>query len=247
MGIFIGEFVGTLLLILLGNGVVANVLLKQSKGYASGWIVIALGWGFAVTLPIFTVGWISGAHLNPAVTFSLCLIGKSAWSHLPLYFTAQMLGAMTGSLLVWMSYKPHFNITKDPNSILSCFCTQPAIRNYPWNLFCELLATAVLTLGILGILDTNNHLGSGIGPISIGFLIASLLLSLGGATGLAINPARDLGPRLMHAFLPIPSKQSSDFAYSWIPVIAPFIGGAIGAFVYKYCLNTLSPLQAFIE
>ncbi|MCX6987923.1 MAG: aquaporin family protein [Chlamydiae bacterium] len=247
MGIFIGEFIGTLLLILLGNGVVANVLLKHSKGYGGGWIVIGLGWGFAVAIPIFIVGWISGAHLNPAVTLGLCCIGKSSWSHLPLYFTSQMLGAMTGSFLVWISYHPHFKATQDPSLTLSCFCTQPAIRHYVFNFCSELISTAVLMLGILGILDSHNHLGAGIGPIAIGLLVASLLLSLGGPTGVAINPARDLGPRIMHALLPIAGKKNSDFIYGWIPVIAPFIGAAVGAVAYQWLLSNLTPLQAFIE
>ncbi|MBM3207170.1 MAG: aquaporin family protein [Chlamydiae bacterium] len=247
MSIFVGEFIGTMLLILLGNGVVANTLLADSKAQNGGWIVISSAWGFAVMVPVFVVGWISGAHLNPAVTISLCFIGKSNWFLLPNYFLGQMLGAMAGATLVWLFFKPHWRRTQDTGKKLSCFCTQPAIRNSFWNFIAEMIATFVLLLGILGILDHHNEIGAGVGPIAIGFLVFSLLLSLGGATGVAINPARDLGPRIMHAILPIQGKGDSDWGYSWIPVLAPIIGGTLGAVCYKYLLSGMHPLKAFIE
>lgn len=247
MDVFIGELIGTMLLILLGNGVVANCLLAQSKAQNGGWIVISTGWGFAVMVPVFIVGWISGAHLNPAVTLSLCFIGKSNWFLLPNYLCGQMLGAMLGSLLVWFFFKPHWKKTDDAFKKLNCFCTTPAIRNFFWNFIAEMIATFVLLIGILGILDRHNEISSGVGPIAIGFLVFSLLLSLGGATGVAINPARDLGPRIMHAILPIDGKGSSDWPYSWIPVAAPILGGVLGALCYRYLICNMHPLKAFIE
>jgi glycerol uptake facilitator protein len=196
MNIFWGELIGTMLLILLGNGVVANVLLAKSKGYNSGWIVISAGWGFAVGIAVYATGWAGGGHLNPAITLGFCLAGKTAWNLLPLYFFSQMIGAIIGAILVWLSYYPHFRATYDPTSKLLCFSTHPAIRNYKWNFINEVIGTAVLLMGVLGIINAHNQIGSGMGPYAIGILIFSIGLSLGGPTGYAINPARDLGPPL---------------------------------------------------
>ena len=231
MQIFIGEFIGTCLLMLLGNGVVANVLLKSTKGNQSGWIVITAGWGFAVAIAVYC-GWLSGAHFNPAVTFSFALIGKTPWHLLPIYWIAQLLGAMAGQFLVWLSYYAHWPLTPDPALKLMCFSTKPAIRNNSLNFLTETIATAVLLLGILVIYDRHNGVTTAMGPYLVGILIFSIGLSLGGPTGFAINPARDLGPRIMHAWLPIRNKGSSEWDYAWIPVIAPLVGGAIGAMVY---------------
>jgi len=233
--IFISEFIGMCLLILLGNGVVANVLLKKSKGYESGWIVISAGWGFAVAMAVYC-GWYSGAHFNPAVTFSFALIGKTAWNLVPIYWSAQLTGAMAGQLLVWLSYYGHWGITPDPALKLMCFSTKPAIRKDGLNFLTEVIATAVLLLGILVIYDRHNGVTSELGPYLIGILIFSIGLSLGGPTGFAINPARDLGPRIMHSFLPLGNRGSSEWDYAWIPIIAPLIGGAGGAWVYKTLL-----------
>lgn len=242
MSIFIAEFIGTMLLILLGNGVVANVLLSQSKGHNSGWIVISTGWGFGVGIAVYVVGWVSGGHINPAVTLGLCLVGKSSWSTLPIYITAQMLGAMFGSLLVWLCYKPHFRATPDPTKKLLCFCTRPAIRKFFWNFVVEAVGTAVLLVGVLGIFNVHNGIGSGMGPYAVGILVFSIGLSLGGPTGYGINPARDLAPRIMHALLPIEGKGGSDWSYSWIPVLAPLVGGCIGSLIYYYCIASLLPI-----
>ena len=200
--IFTGEFIGTCLLMLLGNGVVANVLLKNTKGHQSGWIVITAGWGFAVAIAVYC-GWLSGAHFNPAVTFSFACIEKTPWHLVPVYWSAQLLGAMAGQLLVWCSYFAHWSITTDPVMKLLCFSTKPAIRNNGLNFVTEMIATAVLLLGILIIYDRHNAVTTATGPYLVGILIFSIGLSLGGPTGFAINPARDLGPRIMHSLLPI--------------------------------------------
>lgn len=242
MGIFIAEFIGTMLLVLLGNGVVANVLLQQSKGHNSGWIVISTGWGFAVCIAVYVVGWISGGHINPAVTLGLCLVGKSSWSTLPIYVSGQMLGGMFGALLVWLAYKPHFRITPDQTKKLLCFCTKPAMRKPLWNFVVEVIATAVLLAGILGIFNIHNSIAAGMGPYAVGILVFSIGLSLGGPTGYAINPARDLAPRIMHALLPIEGKGSSDWGYSWIPVLAPLLGGCLGSLMYHCLLSNLKSL-----
>ncbi len=234
MDIFLGELLGTLLLILLGNGSVANVLLKKSKGEGGGWIVISAGWGFAVAIGVYASGWISGAHLNPAVTLGFIIAGKTAASEAPYYILGQLLGAMLGQLLVWLSYLPHWKATDSEFCKLVTFCTKPAIRHSGMNFLTELIATAVLLIGILGIFNIHNGLGSGFGPYAVGILIYSIGLSLGGPTGYAINPARDLGPRIMHAILPIPGKGDSDWGYAWIPIVGPLIGGAIGAWIYQY-------------
>ncbi|MBI5272987.1 MAG: aquaporin family protein [Chlamydiia bacterium] len=246
MNIFIGELLGTLLLIVLGNGSVATALLARSKGQKGGWIVITAGWGFAVAIAVYAVGWISGGHLNPAVTFGLIAAGKTPLSDLPLYLAGQMTGAMLGALLVWLAYYTHWAATRNPALKLMCFCTKPAIYAPKWNFLTEVIATAVLLIGVLGIFDIHNGIGSGVGPYAVGILVFSIGLSLGGPTGYAINPARDLAPRLMHAWLPIHGKGSSEWGYAWIPVTAPLIGGLLGAYIYRYLLSSLVPdLKSF--
>lgn len=240
MDIFIAELIGTFLMILLGNGVVANVLLHRSKGENGGWIVITAGWAFAVAIAVYTVGWVSGGHLNPAVTLGLWVAGKTPFYLIPFYIAGQMLGAMLGAYFVWVSYYPHWALTIDPNLKLLCFCTKPAIRSPKSNFLVEVIATAVLLIGVLGIFNVHNGIGSGVGPYAVGILIFSIGLSLGGPTGFAINPARDLGPRIMHAWLPIRGKGSSDWSYAWIPILAPLIGAVLGALLYRVFLGTIS-------
>lgn len=243
MSIFLAEFLGTLLLILLGDGVVANVLLKQSKGENSGWIVITTGWGFAVTIAVYIVGWVSGGHINPAVTFGLALVHKTPWALVPCYMIGQILGAMVGALLVYLTYYSHFAKTENVAYKLLVFCTKPAIEKKGWNFVTEAIGTAVLLCGVIGIFNIHNGIGSGIGPFAVGLLVFSIGLSLGGPTGYAINPARDLGPRIMHALLPIPEKGSSEWHYAWVPIFAPLIGGGIGALLYEYVISSLIPLS----
>lgn len=235
MQIFTGEFIGTCLLMLLGNGVVANVLLKKTKGNQSGWIVITAGWGFAVAIAVYC-GWLSGAHFNPAVTFSFALIQKISWHLVPVYWIAQLLGAMAGQALVWCTYLGHWSCTTDPTMKLLCFSTKPAIRNNGRNFLTETIATAVLLLGILIIYDRHNAMTAAAGPYLVGILIFGIGLSLGGPTGFAINPARDLGPRIMHTWLPIGRKGSSEWDYAWIPIFGPLVGGSIGALIYRIFL-----------
>jgi glycerol uptake facilitator protein len=243
MEIFIGEAIGTMLLVLLGDGVVANVLLEKSKGQNSGWIVIAAGWGFAVAIAVYVAGWASGGHINPAVTIGLAAAGDVPAWQVPIYLGAQLLGGFLGAVLVWLAYLPHWSPTKDPGKKLAVFCTGPEIRNLPANFLCEVIGTAVLLIGVLGILNTNNGLAGGIGPYAVGILVFSIGLSLGGPTGYAINPARDLSPRLAHALLPIPGKGSADWGYAWVPVVGPIVGGVIGALVYKALVAGLTPLE----
>ena len=239
MSVFSAELIGTMLLVLLGDGVVANVLLKHSKGNGGGWIVITAGWGFAVMVGAYAVGTISGAHLNPAVTLGLAAIGKLEWTLVPAYLGAQFIGAFLGAVLVWLAYLPHWGLTEDKNAIRGVFCTAPAVRKSGANLLTEIIGTFVLLVGALAIPSTRNLLedtgfSTAFGPLLIGFLVWSIGLSLGGPTGYAINPARDLGPRLAHALLPIPGKADSDWGYAWIPVIGPIIGGVAGALFYKF-------------
>jgi glycerol uptake facilitator protein len=238
MSPFLAEVLGTMLLIILGDGVVANVVLNRTKGQNSGWIVITAGWAFAVTVAVYAVGTFSGAHLNPAVTIGLASIGKFAWASVPAYIAAQMLGAFLGAGVVWLAYWPHWAATPDPGSKLAVFCTGPAIRNPGSNIVTEIVGTAVLVLGVLAILTPKNlnpeyGWNVGFGPALVGVIVWAIGLSLGGPTGYAINPARDLGPRLAHAVLPIAGKGSSDWGYAWIPVAGPIIGGVIAALLYK--------------
>ncbi len=231
MSPFVAEIIGTGILVLLGDGVVANVLLKKSKGENAGWIVITTGWGLAVALAVYAVGWISGAHINPAVTVGLAAIGKFPWADVPGYIAAQMIGAFLGAVLVFLAYLPHWRETEDQGAKLGVFCTAPAIRNVTSNLITEIIGTAMLVLGVLAIGHPNNELGA-LGALLVGFLVWGIGLSLGGPTGYAINPARDLGPRIAHALLPIPGKGGSDWGYSWIPVVGPIIGGVLGALLF---------------
>ncbi|RTZ05382.1 MIP/aquaporin family protein [Flavobacterium sp. GSP6] len=240
---FIAEILGTMLMILLGNGVVANVALKGTKGNNSGWIVISTAWGFAVFVGVAVAGPISGAHLNPIVTLGLALIGKFAWSQVASYILAQFIGAMLGAFLVWLSHKDHFAATEDEGGKLACFCTGPAIRNYSSNLMSEIIATFVLIFVIFYIAgpelimssDTGAAIGLGtVGALPVAILVWAIGLSLGGTTGYAINPARDLGPRIMHAILPI--KGSSDWRYAWVPIVGPIIGSCLAATLYMLLL-----------
>jgi glycerol uptake facilitator protein len=239
---FAAEIIGTMLLIILGDGVVANVLLKQSKGQGGGWIVITAGWGFAVAVAVYSVGWISGGHLNPAVTIALATIGHGEfpWANVPAYIAAQMIGAFLGAVVVWLAYLPHWGITEDKAAVRGVFCTAPAIRKPMANLITEIIGTFVLVVGVLAIPSVNNldpktGFSTGLGPLLVGFLVWSIGLSLGGPTGYAINPARDLGPRLAHAVLPIRGKADSDWSYAWVPIIGPIIGGVAGALFHKFC------------
>ena len=227
MTIFFAELVGTLLLILLGDGVVANVVLKNSKGSGSGWIVITTGWALAVAIPALIFGSYSGAHFNPALTIALAVIGKTAWSQVPIYLAGQFLGAFLGAALVFVYNYDQFKTSDNKGDKLAVFCTGPAVRNTTINFICEVVGTFVLVFGILGIGAQN--LTNGIGTLFVGLLIWAIGLSLGGTTGYAINPARDLAPRIAHAILPIPNKGDSDWGYAWIPVIAPIIGDVLGA------------------
>ncbi|PCJ18530.1 MAG: aquaporin [Candidatus Cloacimonadota bacterium] len=235
--ILVGEIFGTAILILLGNGVVANVVLNKSKAQDSGWIVITTGWGLAVTMAVFITGWMSGAHLNPAVTAALYTTGAVTKAQLPYYFLGEFIGAFIGACLVFLFFYPHFKETEDKDLKLACFSTGPAIPNTLFNFLSELIGTAMLCIGVLGIFHANNGLASGVGPIAVGLLVFSIGLSLGGTTGYAINPARDLAPRLAHFLLPIPNKRDSDWSYAWIPVVAPLLGGVLGALLYTYILT----------
>ena len=234
MSIIGSEWIGTAILIVLGDGVVAGVLLSKSKAENSGWIVITFGWGFAVMIAVYAVGQFSGAHLNPAVTLGFWINGNITGGKVPKYLIGEFLGAGTGAILVWAAYYLHWSETEDPGLKLAVFSTGPAIRNYLWNLVTEIIGTMVLMFGILAIINKGNttNAASGINGLLIGRLIVAIGLSLGGPTGYAINPARDLGPRIIHAILPIPGKGSSDWAYAWVPVLGPLIGGAIGALIY---------------
>lgn len=238
MSPFTAELIGTMILVILGDGVVANVLLNKSKGQNSGWIVITTGWALGVTVAVYAVNSISGAHLNPAVTIGLAAIGKFAWGSVPAYVIAQMIGGFLGGVVVWLAYLPHWEETKDQGLKLGVFCTAPAIRHPAMNLLTEIIGTFVLVLGVLAILSPknlvpNSGFDTGFAPFLVGILVWSIGLSLGGPTGYAINPARDLGPRLAHFFLPIAGKGNSDWSYAWIPVIGPVLGGILGALFYK--------------
>jgi glycerol uptake facilitator protein len=231
--IFLSEFIGTMILILLGNGVVANVVLNKTNGNNSGWIVITFGWAIAVFTGVFIASRGSGgAHLNPAVTVAMAWLGKIEWSLLPQYFGGQILGAMAGSLLVWLAYYKHFEATEDGAGKLAVFATMPAIKSPVANFFTELIGTFVLIFGVLYMAAPASSLGT-LDALPVALLVLGIGLSLGGPTGYAINPARDLAPRIMHAILPIPSKIKSGWGYSWIPVIAPIVGAIIAAMVYQ--------------
>ncbi len=247
MEAYLAEFVGTLILILLGDGVVAGVLLRESKAENAGWVAITLAWGLAVAVAVYAVGAISGAHINPAVTVGFASVGAFGftWAQVPGYIIAQLLGAFVGAVLVWLVYLPHWRQTEDPELKLVTFCTVPAIRNFAANFLTEVIATAMLVFGVIGIVANAQRIAEsgsvdvsavfllGLVPLLVGLLVVVIGLSLGGPTGYAINPARDLGPRIAHAVLPIAGKGGSDWSYSWIPVVAPLIGGVIGALAYS--------------
>jgi glycerol uptake facilitator len=244
MEIFLAEFVGTAILVLLGNGAVANVLLKKTAGNSGGWIVITMGWGVAVAIAVYSVGRISGAHINPAVTLGLAAIGGVEPWKIPSYLGGQMVGGFVGAILVWLTYKPHWEVTPDAASKRACFCTGPAIATGAWNFFAEFMGTALLVFGVLAIAANAGEIPDGtiqlskvfvigLNPLLVGLLVLGIGLSLGGPTGYAINPARDLAPRLAHALLPIAGKGDSNWGYAWIPVVGPIAGGACGAYLYK--------------
>ncbi len=233
---FIAEFLGTFMLILLGNGVVANVVLKETKGHDSGWIVITLAWGLAVFVAVYMVGPVSGAHINPAVTVGLAVAGSFAWALVPAYILAQMLGAIAGAAVVWLVYKDHYDVTEDTGAKRATFCTSPAIPNRVNNFISEVVGTFALVIGVLFITgakvgDQPASLGS-LDALPVGLLVTVIGLALGGTTGYAINPARDLGPRISHQLLPIKGKGDSDWGYSWIPVLGPIAGACLAAVVY---------------
>ena len=242
---YLAEFVGTAILLLLGNGVCANVTLAKSKAKGSGWIVVTTAWGLAVAMAVYAVGRISGAHINPAVTVSLAVIGDFPWVEVPGYLAAQLAGAFAGATLVWLAFLAHWKETEDPEAKLGVFATIPAIDKPVANFLSEAIGTAMLLVGVLAIGDNAQSLtnpgeldlsvvySGGIQPLLVGFLVWGIGLSLGGPTGYAINPARDLGPRLAHAILPIPGKGSSQWRYAWVPIVGPLVGGVLGALFYS--------------
>lgn len=241
MNNYVAEFLGTAILILLGNGVVANVVLRETKGNGGGWIVIAAGWGFAVYTAVLCVEQYSGAHLNPAVSVGLAVAGKFSWSLVPGFIAAQMAGAICGAILVFLFYYPHYQVTNDGDAKLATFCTAPNIRNLPFNFFCEVVATFVLIFAGLQMTDvTFSMIGAesagmvkvglgAMGAVRVGLVVFAIGLSLGGTTGYAINPARDLGPRIAHAFLPVPGKRDNDWGYALIPCVGPILGAVLAA------------------
>lgn len=235
MNPYVAEFIGTMILISFGGGIVAGANLKNSNAENAGWVTICLAWGMAVTFAIFAVGEISGAHINPAVTLGFAIVGDFPWSDVPGYILGQVLGAMTGATVVWIFYKAHWKKTENPTVKLAVFCTSGAERSFPNNFVNELIATFFLMFGLsfIGVYSFSD----GLNPIVVGTLITAIGFSFGGTTGFAINPARDFGPRLMHAILPIEGKGTSDWAYSWIPILGPIIGGMTGTLFYKALFN----------
>jgi glycerol uptake facilitator protein len=233
MSPFVAELVGTALLIVLGDGVVANVVLNKTKGNNSGWIVITFGWGIAVFVGVYaatTLG--SGGHLNPAVTIALASLGQFEWSMVGQFIAAQMIGAMAGAFVVWLCYRNHFDETDNAGSQLAVFSTGPAIRSPLNNFINEVVGTFVLVIGVLLMSKAEMKLGT-LDALPVGLLVLGIGLSLGGTTGYAINPARDLGPRIMHAVLPMKHKGSSDWGYAWIPVCGPILGGVLATLVFR--------------
>lgn len=234
MSIFGAEVIGTGLLILLGDGVVAAVLLNHSKAQNGGWIVITWGWGMAVMVAVLAVGQFSGAHLNPAITIGFALEGRTEWGDVPEYLAGEFVGAFIGATLVWLSYLDHWRETEDPGLKLAVFCTAPAIRNPISNIITEVVGTFVLVFGVMAFFADEATAATGLGGLLVGLLVLAIGLSLGGPTGYAINPARDLGPRIMHAILPIPGKGGSDWGYSWVPILGPIVGGVLGAIAFRW-------------
>ncbi|CDQ19087.1 glycerol uptake facilitator protein [Halobacillus karajensis] len=231
MSEFLAELIGTMILIIFGGGVVGGVVLKNSKAEGAGWVVITIGWGLAVTMGVYAVGGFTGAHINPAVTLGLASVGDFPWAKVPLYITAQIIGAMIGAAIVFFNYLPHWRKTEDQGAKLAVFATDPAVRSPFSNLVSEMIGTFVLLMGLQFI--GANEFTEGLNPLIVGGLIVAIGMSLGGATGYAINPARDLGPRIAHALLPIPGKGGSDWGYAWIPVVGPILGGVYGALFHK--------------
>ncbi len=243
MDIFLAEVFGTGTLILLGDGVVAGVLLNRSKAQNGGWIVITMAWAFAVFCGVLVAGPISGAHLNPAVTLGVAMVGGIEWGQVPIYIAGEMVGAFLGAVLVFLHYYPHWGVTEDADLKLAVYSTGPAIRSVPWNLVSEVIGTFVLVFVIFTFANNEATMGTGtdaqplglgsLGALPVALLVLVIGLALGGTTGYAINPARDLGPRIAHFLLPIPGKRDSDWEYSWIPVVGPLIGGALAAIVFQ--------------
>jgi len=229
---FWGEFIGTGLLLFIGQTVVSNVVLEKSKGHNSGWIVISFGWAMAVFIGVYCSAASSKAHLNPAVTIAFAVLGKFPWASVPVYIAAQMLGAMAGSLVAWLCFRPHFSATADANAKLAVFCTAPAIRSYRDNFVTETIATFVLIIGILFIASPSSTLGA-LDALPVSLLVLGIGLGPGGPTGYAINPARDLGPRIMHALLPVPGKRDADWGYAWVPVFGPLLGCLLAVLVFR--------------
>ena len=232
MNVFTAEIIGTFLLIVLGDGVVANVVLTKTKGNNGGWIVITFGWAIAVFTGVFVAGKVSGAHLNPAVSVALAYLGQIKLDALPLYLGGQMIGAMLGAFVVWVCYKQHFDVTNEAANKLAVFCTGPAIRNAGFNFVTELVGTFILVFGVLFMVKPANSLGA-LDALPVALLVLGIGLSLGGPTGYAINPARDLGPRIMHTLLPIAGKRDSDWNYAWIPIAGPLVGAMLAAMVFR--------------
>ncbi|MFZ5977902.1 MULTISPECIES: MIP/aquaporin family protein [Hydrotalea] len=228
----LGEYLGTVLLILLGNGVVANVHLKHTYAHGGGWIVITFGWAMAVFVGVFVSSKASGGHLNPAFTIALAAIGKFSWRLVPGYIAAQILGAMTGALLVWLTFYKHYALQNDASTIKATFCTEPAIRKFGWNILTEMIGAFVLVFSVFKMSSPAQSLGT-LDALPVAFVVLAIGLSLGGVTGYAINPARDLGPRIIHSLLPIPGKGTTDWQYSWVPIVGPIIGGLLAAFVFQ--------------
>ncbi len=233
MSPFIGEFTGTALLIIMGCGVVANALLTNTKGQNSGWIIITFGWAMAVFLGVYASTNLGGSgHLNPAITIALAVFGDFDTSLVPTYIGAQFAGAIVGAGIAWLAYKQHFDITTDPDLKMAVFCNSPAIRNVGYNLITEIIGTFILTFGALAMSKPSSSLGT-LDALPVALLVLGIGLSLGGPTGYAINPARDLGPRIAHFILPIPGKRDSDWSYSWIPVVGPVAGALLAAYLFK--------------
>jgi glycerol uptake facilitator protein len=240
MSIFLAEFFGTFILVLLGNGVTANAILPGTKGENGGWIVITAGWAFAVIFGIYLIGSISGAHMNPAITLAFLLANKIALTNVPYYLAGEFLGAFAGSFLVFLIYKNHFfSTSKDPKFKLMSFCTSPTHSTKWINFLTEVVGTFVLVISVFAILDPMNQLDSGLHGLLIGLVVFSIGLSLGGTTGYAINPARDLAPRLMHQLIQYPDKSDSEWSYAWIPLFGPLVGSVLGTFVYFRCIEAL--------
>jgi glycerol uptake facilitator protein len=231
MNAFFAEFFGTAIILVFGGGVVANVLLKKTNGNNSGWIVVTFGWAIGVFTGVLIAAPVSGAHLNPAVTLALYLAHKFPLDQVPVYMCAQLLGAMFGAVLVWLAYKKHFDITDDSQFKLSVFATGPGIRSYFYNVITEAIGTYVLTLAVLYMAQPEVGLGA-LNALPVALVVLGIGLSLGGPTGYAINPARDLGPRIVHMFLPLKNKQHSDWKYAWVPILGPFIGAALAAVMF---------------